>query len=320
MNDNTPYELMAKLFAGNISDKEKTTLEVWRDESEENKVIFNHIKASWDISTPPDHAIDLEAALKKVSGRLDAQNKPRKLAPWLSLAAAVLLVFGLFAIIRNVVLAPGMVELSTIENEVKETHTLPDGSIVTLNAGSMLSYTKEFNKNERRLRFSGEAYFDIKTDSLIPFVIETGKTETRVLGTAFNLIARADSSVQVIVTKGLVSLKLTENHSETILLEAGQVGEYEPRLRQINKHENTNQNFLSWKDGRLTFTNQALKSALDQLSKHYKVQFISTNASLDSALFTASFDNLSLEETIENLELIMDVEVFKEEGVYVIVD
>jgi transmembrane sensor len=171
MNDNTPYELMAKLFAGNISDKEKTTLEVWRDESEENKVIFNHIKASWDISTPPDHAIDLEAALKKVSGRLDAQNKPRKLAPWLSLAAAVLLVFGLFAIIRNVVLAPGMVELSTIENEVKETHTLPDGSIVTLNAGSMLSYTKEFNKNERRLRFSGEAYFDIKTDSLIPFVI-----------------------------------------------------------------------------------------------------------------------------------------------------
>ncbi|HBH47447.1 MAG TPA: hypothetical protein DDX98_02355 [Bacteroidales bacterium] len=91
-------------------------------------------------------------------------------------------------------------------------------------------------------------------------------------------------------------------------------------MRQINKHENTNQNFLSWKDGRLTFTNQALKSALDQLSKHYKVQFISTNASLDSALFTASFDNLSLEETIENLELIMDVEVFKEEGVYVIVD
>ena len=43
-----------------------------------------------------------------------------------------------------------------------QTVQLPDGSTITLNAGSQIKYKKDFNTDHRSLTLSGEAYFDVQ--------------------------------------------------------------------------------------------------------------------------------------------------------------
>lgn len=86
--------------------------------------------------------------------------------------------------------------------------TLPDGSNVTLNAGTRLSYPQRFNHKKREVvLLSGEAYFDIKHDIKKPFIVNADKTRTTVLGTAFNIRAYSFiGDVTVTVASGKVAV------------------------------------------------------------------------------------------------------------------
>ena len=50
---------------------------------------------------------------------------------------------------------------------------LPDGSIVWLNAGSKLTYNKNFGTGNRDVTLVGEACFDVKRMARLPFIIQT---------------------------------------------------------------------------------------------------------------------------------------------------
>ncbi|MBO9635789.1 MAG: FecR domain-containing protein, partial [Chitinophagaceae bacterium] len=66
--------------------------------------------------------------------------------------------------------------------------TLPDGSYVSLNAGSTLRYPDTFSCDNRVVELDGEAYFDIKhLDDNIPFYVITKEQEIKVTGTKFNI-------------------------------------------------------------------------------------------------------------------------------------
>lgn len=82
---------------------------------------------------------------------------------------------------------------------------LPDGSTVLLNEGSVLTYDSSFGKQYRTVHLRGEAYFDVKKDADHPFIVESGKVRTKVLGTAFNINSN-DDKVVVTVTRGLVEV------------------------------------------------------------------------------------------------------------------
>lgn len=67
--------------------------------------------------------------------------------------------------------------------------TLPDGTGVQLNSGSVIEYPSVFGKDVRRIRLSGEAMFDVTHNEEQPFVVETFASDIRVLGTRFNVVA-----------------------------------------------------------------------------------------------------------------------------------
>lgn len=64
---------------------------------------------------------------------------------------------------------------------------LPDGSTVWLNAESSISYPEYFDKDERRIKLKGEAFFDIRKDENRPFIVEVNNIDVSVLGTQFIL-------------------------------------------------------------------------------------------------------------------------------------
>ena len=101
-------------------------------------------------------------------------------------AAIVLLAMSVeFFVVRHLT-ADSTTVLVTAENS-KGRFTLPDGSVVWLNADSRLAYSNRFVDSEKReVRLEGEAFFDVRRDTLRPFEVTMGGLEVRVLGTRFN--------------------------------------------------------------------------------------------------------------------------------------
>ena len=71
-----------------------------------------------------------------------------------------------------------------------KTVLLPDQSTVRLNAGSFFTYDAATWDDARTVELHGEAFFDVKKNG-VPFTVTTSNSRVQVLGTTFNVRARA---------------------------------------------------------------------------------------------------------------------------------
>ncbi len=94
--------------------------------------------------------------------------------------------------------------------------SLSDGSVVWLNAGSSLSYNKDFSDKFREVYLKGEAYFEVTPDSLKPFVVKSESLNVKVLGTTFNVRTYEDENlVNVVLRTGRVDVSVKWFESES---------------------------------------------------------------------------------------------------------
>ena len=80
-----------------------------------------------------------------------------------------------------------------LTDEHKSDFTLEDGTVITLNKNSRLSYSNKYGKDKRDVKLEGEAYFEVSKDPDKPFLVEMNGASIVVLGTHFNVKADADS-------------------------------------------------------------------------------------------------------------------------------
>ena len=84
---------------------------------------------------------------------------------------------------------------------------LSDNSTVELEPFSYLKYPKKFIGTQRKVILKGEAFFDIKRDTTVPFMVYANETITKVLGTSFRVIAfEGNKKVEVEVKTGKVAV------------------------------------------------------------------------------------------------------------------
>src|SRR2546423_14261851 len=96
---------------------------------------------------------------------------------------------------------------------------LPDGSTVWLNAGSKLTYNKDFGNNIREVSLVGEAFFDVMHIPDVPFVIETPTAVVKVLGTSFNVKAYPnETTTETSVIRGRVEISPRQRPGEKFVL------------------------------------------------------------------------------------------------------
>ena len=97
-------------------------------------------------------------------------------------------------------------------------NVLPDGSLIALNKGSVIEYSKRFNRTKREMTLKGEAFFNVSSNKDKPFLIHCLQTTTRVVGTKFNIYSDPVlNEVKVSVTEGVVEF-YTENSGQLIKL------------------------------------------------------------------------------------------------------
>ncbi|GAB5518440.1 MAG: hypothetical protein RhofKO_06910 [Rhodothermales bacterium] len=134
---------------------------------------------------------------------------------WSGVPATLLALVVALAVFWPEPTAPAVFEATAGETS---TVTLPDGSMVTLNAASTLTFAEA--EGERRAVLTGEAFFDVAHDAERPFVVETFNAEVTVLGTQFNTRAwpdDADAATQVAVQEGRVQLAHPTTEQAVIL-------------------------------------------------------------------------------------------------------
>jgi len=183
---------------------------------------------------------------------------------------------------------------------------LPDGSEVTLNAGSTLWHRRAFRvfpgmtSDAREVRLQGEAFFEVNPDGR-PFRVEAAGARVTVLGTRFNVRARAegDSEVRVSVEEGRVRVAAARAaEGDGLELGAGESGwlagvAAEPRRDRVQAER-----IGAWRSGGLVAVDEALTGILDELTLRYDVPVDLAPGTDGSARLNVYYRELGTLETV----------------------
>lgn len=154
---------------------------------------------------------------------------------------------------------------------------LPDGTRVTLNAGSSISYPEEFEENIRKVSLTGEAFFDVTRNEKAPFVIITGEVVTKVLGTSFNIRAYPENkAVQVAVVEGKVKVNAkigSEDQNACVFLSKSEMATFQKEAGELIVSIYDEKEQIGWKDGMLYFQKSDFRSTILKLERWYGVKF-----------------------------------------------
>ena len=157
---------------------------------------------------------------------------------------------------------------------------LGDGTRVWLNAESSIRFPAVFVGNERRVRVTGEVYFEVSTaqsttsGGKIPFMVEAGSMQVEVLGTRFNINAYDDEPVlKTTLLEGRVKLSKVAGPGQsatgrTIVLNPGEQGRLAGNNWEVKDAVDLEQ-VIAWKNGLFHFDNDDLGSILKQLQRWY---------------------------------------------------
>ena len=173
---------------------------------------------------------------------------------------------------------------------------LNDGTRVWMNSKSELSYPVAFGENVRRVRLSGEAYFEVTKDSVRPFIVEVDRGfEVKVLGTHFNIKAYdTDDSYETTLVEGKVQVfqgnktKITLEPSEQMVI--GKDGRHEVRVVNTSY-------YTAWHEGWFYFNDESLEQVLTMIGRWYDVDFVFVKENLKEITVTGKlkrFENLSV--------------------------
>lgn len=303
-------ELLRKYHQGLCNAAEQAAVRQWLESSEfeahDDQPSENEPIAGFEIWTRLDEQIDQNAE----PGQSETAQSGRLLS-YLSAALVVLAVGAALYFLNQkravravaqhkTALQPTLITIRTRAGEIRK-HHLPDGSTVTLNASSQLTYPALFPDSIRSVRLSGQAFFEVERDAAKPFEIESSGYITRVLGTAFDLKAYAGEPASLLVREGKVRFSTS---SQTVFLAGGEavlaVG------KKLRKTEVQNGTAGAWMAQKLIFDNEPLGEIARDISRRYGVKVEVRDPEVAAQLFKGKFQNPSLKVLLDDLGYVLN--------------
>ena len=199
---------------------------------------------------------------------------------------------------------------STGNAEWKEI-TLPDGSLVELNANSQLLLMEDWAVGkDRKVWLKGEAFFKVekKPTTQAKFTVITKDLKVEVLGTAFNVNTR-NQRTEVFLEEGKITLELNEQKEE---IEPGEFISYSQEKKQIlNRYKKEEEIHSNWKYGVLKIKDATMHKILNEFESIYGIDLIVKNEKLleKEGSIAIPVDNLDTATAI--LERVLNVKIEK---------
>ncbi|MEL7003584.1 MAG: FecR domain-containing protein [Bacteroidota bacterium] len=199
--------------------------------------------------------------------------------------AASLLIFAIayFLIPGELVIESGRAE--------QVAHVLPDGSKVTLNADSEISYSKSDFNDRRIVNLKGEGFFEIEPGN--KFIVMGVQGSVEVLGTSFNAYLRkGEISVSCFTGKVKVTRGSTQQN-----LNPGQItksgAENDLSLPVPFDEDKT----ASWRSGDFYFDQVPFSEVLLEFERQFDIKI--EYAGLEERIYTGYFNNKDLDEALK---------------------
>ncbi|MBM3419934.1 MAG: DUF4974 domain-containing protein [Bacteroidetes bacterium] len=269
---------------------------------------------------------DTEAAWNKVYDRLASDGHiarlsrisrlPASVISAIKVAASLLLIASIGYVTWQLVSGDSVKPLTVASHEQKNMAvTLPDGSRVTLNRFSSISYPAEFKASAREVILTGEAFFEVERDEALPFRVIAGSASVEVLGTTFSINTGGESGVvEVFVNSGSVMLSSGDNMAGIVLTE-GYIGS--TAEGKTVRYLNENPNYLAWNTGILKYEAASLEEVFSDLKRTYGIEIEADSQMASEKLITTTFDNVSELEIIQIISATFNLAWKKDGRVYV---
>lgn len=294
-------ELLIKFLLNETNEEESLVVQEWLAADRDHERYFAQFEKIWkagqklaafnnvDADTAwlqfRERAAVQDAATS--SGKRNAYNIPvRKLNSdfsWLKVAAALVLIAG--AWLSYELFGPGHYKELTALNGVI-TEKLPDGSELTLNRNTELSYAADF-KDHRNVKLKhGDVFFNVAHNKKKPFVINIDQVSVTVVGTSFN-IKYLKAQTEIIVETGIVRV---ERNGEQVELHKGEKVSIPSPAARLQKVRNKDQLYNYYRSNLFTAVNTTLQRLVDVMNEAYSpVEIVLDDPSLQAEEISTTF-------------------------------
>lgn len=306
-----PIELLTKVLANEANTEERAMIDKWRNSSVANSKEYDAFIKLWNASNniTSSDSINIDSEWARMENIIHSTTqKSFSIKPVLQIAAAVI-----FLISASVF---GLKQSQTIahksDNIALNDITLPDGSTISINAESKISYNKGFGKTNRDVHLKGEGYFEVTKNTELPFVVSANEAKIEVVGTRFNIKAyKNQTEVKVTVTEGKVLFAEKDSPQKNIYLSAGETGTFIRERKEISKEPEIDLNDISWKTKTLSFNNTPLSEVAKVLTNTYNIEIITSNIVGDCSI-TVTFEDEDLASVLKVLKSTLDITIRKD--------
>ncbi|HBH08085.1 MAG TPA: hypothetical protein DDX40_01605 [Rikenellaceae bacterium] len=225
---------------------------------------FRNMEKDWSESEVPSK--EQRMAFMKVSGKIKARRWKRLLLKVAVPSAAAVVLVAVLSIYLFMGREEAVTTYSTAYLET-EYIVLPDSSKVWLNSATTLTYGSDFNKRDREVTLSGEAFFDVSKNPSKPFVVRMKDAEITVKGTSFNVTAYdGENGIQAALLTGQIQFQTGQDY---IYLSPGEVISYNHQDRSMSKSRKDVNQYCSWLEGKLDCESITLDLLFSRLTSLY---------------------------------------------------
>ena len=295
------------------SEETRQKFRQWITDPKDRKAKDEALGNLWDETQAPYSFAD-EKGWQRLSAEIAAGQRRSRMRMWRRavLGAVAVLVAGLF--ISQYLLLSNRIERAARDRtpcyvtsqESKGVFTLPDGTSVWLNGNSRLTLSEQFDGTQRRVKLEGEGFFDVSRNPERPFIVEIGRRQIEVLGTAFDVKSYAHLDYQeVVLVRGSIDI-----HSE-----GGRTVRLKPNDRYVARTQGAEESVMEvdasdyshWMDRLLIFDNKPLGNILVSLERWYNMEFdVARNVNLSAHLsFNVKYE--SVDEILRAVSLIIPI-------------
>ncbi|SDE48847.1 FecR family protein [Dyadobacter soli] len=298
-------ELLVKSMLDEASVAEQIEIKQWLLDDDDNQRYFEHFELIWNESKrfARTSTVDENAAWERFKARTTAKERETEVLPMypkpvfriLRMVAMVLMTAGVGWLSYIFATRSSSDEMLTISSGMQTlTDTLPDGSVVTLNRKSSISFPQDFKGKTRDVRLIGEAFFDVKPDKSKPFLISVNDVTVKVVGTSFNVKDNAEKT-EVIVETGIVEVATDTQKVRITPREEATVLKASSKMRKgITADEFHNY----YRTRRLFCDGTPLWRLVEILNEAYEADIVIGNERLRNLPINTTFDQNSLESIL----------------------
>ncbi len=312
MKEQIPWESIQRLANEETDQKDRKLLEEWLALDVKNSEFLEELMVIDTLSQPgteiyPDKAKSWSKIEQRITSSKSKQFFAANKFRYAAAAAILLFAVNVFLIARY------LTDANNLRNQYTEIVSppgqkskvvLPDSSVVWLNSGTILSWSKNFNKRQREVKLTGEGFFEVKKDESKTFRVNAGILSVEVLGTQFNVKSYPDDDFQEItVSEGKVGLSVYGK--ELRQLEKNDQAYYDLSTNKISYRKESPDIVSSWKNNELIFEDKPIEGIIKYLERWYGVKIDADDGILDGQRYTFTVKTESFREMLEILKVLI---------------